>query len=841
MEKNNSLENNQTEDDQGPFLTSDVKEIFKKRKEEKNKKGMKKMNLKSLLPSEEQEINSENKNKHFDTQEEEDDDDDNESDKMISQNNMSNEDNMKLEKKAKKNYKTIFNLHKNYDINFNSKANDIIKNKKNNTYKLCFKESFFLGINIIAFIFFILSFNKTDNEIIYYYLIYPINKISLIYLIINAFITSLILLFILVNVASVFHLFYMLIFYMSIFYQYHLSNNNTISINYFDPANCHFFIYAIIMLHILGIFAIIYYVINYFYLNGQLNQNESCLIGFLIDYWETERKIEKLEKYINLNLDQLITSKGYSYEENIINKKKNKRVVWSIISLGLILVSIHIFLMVKKNDIFNCNYLDLEENNITKPYGYCYMNKLTGFFDVYNNDMSNCTKSSLNNNFNKEQFVNNLINDYNNKKISKDTKYFAFPLTNNKDFYFSKMNNNNLFEKKVNQEIYDFEKNPNDKAEAILNIENEKNPKLKINLKYNEQLANERKKMENKESLFNNVLVLHFTGVSQFYFKTALPKLYSFFENYKFKEHDKNNKMTMESFQFGKYHSFNDDILTNKFLMYYDSEISSIKDIKSKIINNKNIDKDINDHLQYFQENGYITGQSLDMCSDELLYSHRLKSKNTFWDHEIISPFCSPIFINNILTNNYCLNDFPFYSYQIDYATNFWLKYKENKKYFKFTFISTNEKTGSLLSYLDGPLYDFLIQLKFKGLLENTAIFFMSEIGGVQDNIYYNFGKNSEKEMNMKFGSFLIILGKKNNLNESEYKFLYDNTKIMVTPFDVYTSLVHIAMGNKIKDIKLYLDEGKKGESIFKKIEKNERNCEFYNDWMHKDYCYFHR
>ena len=49
---NNSLESNQNEDDQGPFLSSNVKDIFKRRKQEKNKKGMKKMNLKSFLHSE---------------------------------------------------------------------------------------------------------------------------------------------------------------------------------------------------------------------------------------------------------------------------------------------------------------------------------------------------------------------------------------------------------------------------------------------------------------------------------------------------------------------------------------------------------------------------------------------------------------------------------------------------------------------------------------------------------------------------------------------------------------------------------------------------------------------
>ena len=566
LEKDISLEDNQNEDDKGPFLSSDVKEIFKKRKEEKSKKGMKKMNLKSLIPSEEQEINTEN-NINNNINEEEDDNEDNQ---MITPNNISNEDNMQLEKKAKKNYKTIFNLHKNYDINFNNKSNDNINQNQNNNNKCLIKEIIFIIMNIIAFIFFSLSFNnKSNNDIIYYYLIYPISKTSFIYLIINSILTSLLLLFILVKIASRFHLFYMSIYYMIQFYKYHLTTNNTISINYFDKANCHFFIYIIIILHILGIFSIIYYICNYFYLNGQLNKGESCLVGFLIDYWESERKIEKLEKYINLNLDQLITSKGYSYEENIINKKKNKRIIWSIITIGLLLVSIHFFLMIKKNDVFNCNFLDQEEYNITKPFGYCYMNKLIGFFEINDN------KNLLENKIDKEKFVDDLIKNFNNKKVSTDTKYFAFPLTNNKEFYINELSyDNNILSGKVNTEIFDLEKYPNDKSEIIIDFENEKSPKLKIDLKYNEALVKERKQKENKDSLFNNVIVVHLTGVSQFYFKYALPKLYSFVENYNCKESDKENKMSMDTLLFGKYHSFNDDVFTNQFLMYYDSDIN---------------------------------------------------------------------------------------------------------------------------------------------------------------------------------------------------------------------------------------------------------------------------
>ena len=133
------------------------------------------------------------------------------------------------------------------------------------------------------------------------------------------------------------------------------------------------------------------------------------------------------------------------------------------------------------------------------------------------------------------------------------------------------------------------------------------------------------------------------------------------------------------------------------------------------------------------------------------------------------------------------------------------------------------------------------MQLKIKGLLENTAIFFLSEIGGVQENIFYNFGKNSEKDINMKFGNFIIVFDKKNNLNKNELNYSHENTKNLVSPFDVFTSLVHIATGNKFSEAKLYLNLDKRGKSVFIQFEKNERTCQFYDKWMDKDYCYFQK
>ena len=826
------LKNNPTlgkEESENPYLSSNVKDILK-RKKEKSKKAMKKIDLFSMT--------NENENN------EPEKDNENESEKMLDDGENNNKNNIELEKKAKKNYKDIYSQHNNLDINFNTKIENIFKkNKKNqkSTLGTCCKETFFVIMNIISFAFLYLSFTKrSDNDIIYYYFIYPINKISFIYLSLSASITSFIIILIKINKISLFHIFYSAIFHMWMFSKYHLVNKNKTSINYFDPANCHFFIYFIVMIHTLGILFILYNIAYYFYLSGQFNKNENNICGLLIDYWESERKIAKLEKYINSNLDQLITSKGYIHEENIINKKKNSKVIWRIIFLGFIILLVHILLLFKKYAVFNCDYLNkgIISNSdddlyckFTRPTGYCYMNTLLGFFDKFDN-MNKCddnTKSEE-----KENLINELKDKYNNKKVTLNTKLFGYPLTNNQAYYFDEIGykKDSKLQEKINQEIFDINGNSEVSPEVILDYSDEKNPKLNINLHYNEGLSNSRKRLETNETLFENVFVVYLSGVSQFYFKNALPKLSSFISIYENKGPNDSNNLSMNSFQFKRYHSFTNESFSNNFLMFFDPPISSLDNIKPQIYNNF---ANINNHLQYFMENGYVMGQAVDTCYS---YEHQISSNKIHWDHENLALSCDPNYLKNINDKNYCIYGNPFYSYHINYAEQFWVKYKNNRKYFRLSFNNVNEKSGSLLTYLDEPLYDLFVKLKFNGYLNNTAIFFISEYGGGQENILYKFGIHNEKEINDKFGTFILVMSKNNKLSENEKKIVYDNQNKMVTPFDIYASLVNIPLGKKISDIKLNVDEKNKGKSIFKEIDGKQRNYAFFKEfWVDEKYC----
>ena len=847
---NSSTKKSEREVGKGPFLSSNVKDILKRKREDKQKKGIKKMNLISILPIENQDIENDINSP---------DKEENEDKKMI-EDSEKNNNNIELEKKAKLNYKTLYSKHNNFDINFDTKigkAKEKIKRNESKFIGICCKELFILIINVISFVLFYLSFIKRleadNNNSIYYYFIYPITKISFVLLLVSCALDSIIIILIKIQKISMFHLFYKALLYLGTYFKYHLTNSKNSSFSNFDPANCHFFIFFILMIHTLGLIFILYNISYYFYINGQLTRR-SNLTGLFFDYWETERKIKKLEQYIKINLDQLITSKTYSHEDNTISTKRNCKVIWRIIILGFIIILVHGLLLFKKIKVFNCNYLTQEFNitesdkycKLPEPKGYCYMNALSGFFDESNN-INNC-KSNKYSEIEKDNLISDLKNKYSNYKISSYTKLFGYPLTNNKDYYFDEIKssheynndknqerNMTQFEAKINKEIYDIETNTNSgqKPEIILDYSNVTNPKLKIDLQYNSKLSDERNKNDINSSLFKNVFVVYLSGVSQFYFKNVLPRLFSFISKFDNEYSDIDKQMSIKSYQFKRYHSFSNDSFSNYFFMFNDYSKNSIKELKSNL-KNKNIE--IYSHLKYFKDSGYITGQSIDTCDN---FDHQLKHDNTFWDHENAAISCDPNYLGVTENNNHYLYGKSIYSYHTEYALQFWEKYKNNKKYFRLIFNSVNEKTGSSLSYLDQPLYDLFIKLNFNGLLNDTAIFFVSEIGGVQDYILYNFGKNNEKEINAKFGTFFLLINKQNNISKNTYKIINKNQNMLITPFDIYISLVNIAVGNKINNIKLFIDENSnKGESVFDMIDGKSRNCQFYkNYWMDEQFC----
>ena len=324
--------------------------------------------------------------------------------------------------------------------------------------------------------------------------------------------------------------------------------------------------------------------------------------------------------------------------------------------------------------------------------------------------------------------------------------------------------------------------------------------------------------------------MLYVGDTSRAHFQRTFPKLSNFIKNFMAYQPEKK----INAYQFMKYHSFSTETKFNILPMFYGNSFNSHKG---------------KHNIKYLKENGFITGHEIDMCNKELYDISHEDSNNKDqreyeeWDHENIAYLCdgnyyeiiSPYPSNRgaLSEKERCLYGHPVNYYMINYAKQFWEKYSNNKKYFRMAFNYGNEKTGAVNSYLDEPLYDFFFELFDKGYFDNTALFIVSNNGNHNNGIY-DIINYSEFELEKKMGTFFLILCK--NIKRYE-EHLFKNQQLMVTPYDIYNTMIHIVYGDDNNDIKNKLSVDNKGKSVLFEINGNERNCQKYDDWSNNNFC----
>ena len=422
-------------------------------------------------------------------------------------------------------------------------------------------------------------------------------------------------------------------------------------------------------------------------------------------------------------------------------------------------------------------------NHIELPKGLCYMDEIVNYFDL---TLVNNIKCSIRN----ETEYLNFYDYIKNRKFS-NSKKFAFPKTNyiNIDDDGKKLN----ISEYVLNNIIDLEnKNEDINPETLLDFSSNKYGELKIQIEKNISLSEERKKIEenNKNnSIYDNIFIIFLSSTSRAHFQRAMPKLSKFISTLM----EYHPFPTMIAYQFSKYISSTDNI--------------------SLIFNKENPNK-INS-LQYFKENGFVTGQVIDKCERE-------DDPLIGWDHENFAYLCGPNYFkkeNSIYER--CLYGKPVSHYMINYAINFWDKYSDNKKYFRMIFNYGNEPTGNVLTYLDEPLYDMISHMYNNGKLKNTAVFFLSEKGNKNGGLYDLLG-SAEFHQEKQYGLFIMILDWNDKFKKGNYyQNLIDNQKTIITPYDIYETIFHIALGDNKNDSK----KENKEESVLNKINNN-RFCE---------------
>lgn len=530
--------------------------------------------------------------------------------------------------------------------------------------------------------------------------------------------------------------------------------------------------------------------------------------------------------------------------KTIINRKKIPCIILSIIILFIIIRTLIFFHSLNSA----CQNWDKGLNNtvldnsaeydckIAYPKK-CLINKINDFFDFSRLTFTSC---SPNYNMEKENklFVNSIRVDEKLKSLSSLT-HFGFPITVNNPILWKNETKYYDFPNLIldNIILMDLYNHPDKKyyGDEILKPEVEiiydkktKKRDIKINLIKNETLSEERKKIETdpenrNKSLYKNILFIYIDCISRPHFLRKMKKTSSFLERFM----SFNSPLSLSSYQFMKYQTFCGWTNPNVLPMFY----SSIK-------NNHQMHL-----LTFLKQNGYVTGHTHNLCSKES-FEYNINSikdgkiELDEYDHENAAMFCDPVYIDAenpypVFSGPYsvlrrCLSGYDTNHYMLEYGKQFWYKYDDNKKYLRLNFQDAHEFSGQVSKYLDEPLYNFLVDLYEKKLLDDTAIFIASDHGNSYfPYLYYHILRSDDATIEVTYGTLFIIVP---NYKNEENKKLLENINIhqqsLVTPFDIHDTIIHIAYGNNLDSNSfIYSNMGK---SLFGEFEYKNRNCSTY-------------
>ena len=476
----------------------------------------------------------------------------------------------------------------------------------------------------------------------------------------------------------------------------------------------------------------------------------------------------------------------------------------------------------------NCDFWDKGLNNsklinynnskcIIKKPPNCKMYYYSGIFDL--------SQKLPIPNYNKKETAIKYLN-----KKFKNSNHFGFPYTNK--VYFENIFDNFYFHNYVPQNMIDMEKfeetEDNPYPEVTVKYDEKEEGTITINLKRNETLVKERKKLYNNNSLYKNILILFSDSNSRPHFIHSLKNVSNFISKF-FTFNQEKNPKNYSSYEFFKFHSLGFYTHINIQPMFYGNSKKSNSGIE---------------FIKYAKENGYITGHTYEHCSHALYNDEKnIGSKNVksyFWDHENIAMFCDPNYYDKKFASTYNRGPSSFLKrifygkqpieYELEYFKQFWEKYNDVKKVFRLSFMMAHEDTGEVIKYMDEPLSKILYDFYYKGYFDDTLIVFVSDHGLHLPRLY-GWLANGNFMYERAFPHLFIISGK--NISNFNHNILTNQNKL-ITPYDIYNTLIHAILGNEnYNQVKF---ESDKGESLFNFIDEEVRGCNFYEE-LKNNFC----
>ena len=515
---------------------------------------------------------------------------------------------------------------------------------------------------------------------------------------------------------------------------------------------------------------------------------------------------------------------------NLIKRKKYNSFLSIII--GII---IFLFLLYIKNiDKYNCKDWDKGLNNsyinnnisiypctINIPHKKCLIDIFSPLLDFSKVFHMKCEK--------RKEKEKTLLIEKSNLKNFKNIKKIGFPNTIG-DIEEIKgepaMYSDTLLKFVINNLINIKENNITNKLkepEVIVDFTSDPYGKLNIRINYNEKLSLKRKKLSNNR-YSNNILFIYLDNLSRVHFYRQYKKTSNFLK--KFLTYEgfsiKDNWQKFHGFEFMKYHKFKGATLNNAIPMFSgvyfgwkNKMISIIRDLKNL---------------------GYITCNVQDICHKELMSIGKIKSYSYIeFDHEYAGPNCDPniysygfgIFEGENAVFRKCLYGKESFEHSLEYAKQFWISYKKNKRFLRIVNTYAHEYSGEKSKYADNALFNFLNYLYDSNELLNTTVFLTGDHGFALMGIYKLLNSKDWK-IEQFFPVFILLVPDLKNVSYNEqYSEILKNQQNLITAFDIYYTIRYIIYGEKYKDLPLNGNKND-GETLFKYINPKERICSKY-------------
>ena len=516
---------------------------------------------------------------------------------------------------------------------------------------------------------------------------------------------------------------------------------------------------------------------------------------------------------------------------NLIIKKKY------ILLLIVFVILVSLIIIYNNLPGFSCDYwprglnntiIDNDRNKypceILQPgKNKCYLKKFDGVFDASKFFRPSCSADNI---LKKEKqiFLKSLSNKY--YGVSK-LNHFGYPITTKSDKYsmysvkdlreFQELINRNI----IKMDLYNEENYPNEPYPEVEVFFDENNyGNIKINVTRNETLSLERKKIaEDKNSLFNNVLIVYIDAISRNHFRRKLQKLAEYIEP--FMEYNLNEtQKKYTTFQFMKYNTLKGLTLPNIKSMFYGVSLNESDGVNL---------------VKFYKEQGFVTGHTGTTCGKEifsvngLLISQHLDYDN--WDYENIAMYCDENFFDwNYAINKgvasilkRCLYGKYGFEYMIEYTKQFWKLYPDNKKFFRIHFNEGHEGSMELVTYLADPLFDFVKYFFDNNLLNDTFMFIVSDHGNHMVGPWAVIRPQDYLIETTLATLFFVVPNNAKLYKDGLYDIIWENQQTFITPYDIHDTIIHIAYGKDEPDPRAF---SKRGSSLLTKIIPMERYCE---------------